>query len=130
MKIFIKENAIKKKIDNLDGSKVQVMISDLNSGVSCDAIHEIFSQENNLILFWDEPTITADFEDHPFHKKINEFWKSCKIKNIILSSATLPSINSLDNMVSSFKEKHNDIKYYIKNVTSIDEMTTQHLIQW
>lgn len=117
-----------RKIDNLDGSKVQVMISDLNSAYLAMLYMKSFSQENNLILFWDEPTITMDLVDHPFHKKINEFWKSCKIKNIILSSATLPSINSLDNMVNSFKEKHNDNKYYIKNVTSIDEMTNIKLV--
>ena len=30
---------------------------------------------NGLITYWDEPTITMDYEDHDFHKIIRKNWK-------------------------------------------------------
>ena len=39
---------------------------------------------NKLILFWDEPTITLDYESHECHEYITEIWN----KNIIPNKKT------------------------------------------
>ena len=49
-----------------------------------------FNDRKDIILYWDEPTITLDYEDHPFHEVMSKNWKENIIPNIILSSPTLP----------------------------------------
>ena len=39
----------------------------------------------------DEPTITLDYDNHPFHELLKNNWKENMIPNIVLSSATLPN---------------------------------------
>ena len=42
------------------------------------------------LTWYCEPTITLDYEEHTFHKILQENWQKNEIPNIILSSATLP----------------------------------------
>ena len=72
-----------------------------------------FNPLENIILYWDEPTITLDYKDHSLHKKISENWKENIIPNIVLSSATLPKENEILPTIMGFREK------FSGNVTSI-----------
>jgi hypothetical protein len=56
-------------------------------------------------VYWDEPTMTMDYETHVLHETITKNWKENRIPNVILSSATLPKMHELADTVSSFREK-------------------------
>jgi hypothetical protein len=60
---------------------------------------------NGLITYWDEPTITMDYEDHEFHKIIRRNWKKNLVPNMVLSSATLPKLYELTETITDFKNK-------------------------
>jgi hypothetical protein len=64
-----------------------------------------FNPSENLVTYWDEPTITMDQENHPLHECINKNWNENLIPNIILSSATLPKIHELPNTLQNFALK-------------------------
>ena len=34
-----------------------------------------FNPVDNLLMYWDEPTISMDYEDHPLHSLVNTMWK-------------------------------------------------------
>ena len=76
-----------------------------------------FFDKENIILFWDEPTITMDYEDHILHKHLSTIWKINKIPRIILSSATLP--NDLNPIIEDYKIRFEGSFYKIE--------TTDHL---
>ena len=65
-----------KKIDNSDGSRVQVMISDINSYKFAMDYMIYFNDKNKMLLFWDEPTISLDMVESPLHQSISKMWKS------------------------------------------------------
>ena len=49
-----------------------------------------FNEEKDIIWYWDEPTITLDYQEHEFHEILERNWKQNRIPNVVLSSATLP----------------------------------------
>ena len=63
------------KIDNTNGANVEIMICDIQS-YEC-AMHYMlsFNDANDIITFWDEPTITMDHEENPIHDVIHKNWK-------------------------------------------------------
>ena len=34
-----------------------------------------FNKKENIILYWDEPTITLDYDEHEFHSIIQKNWQ-------------------------------------------------------
>ena len=54
-----------------------------------------FNKKEDLIWYWDEPTISLDEETHTFHSILQNNWKENVIPNVILSSATLPKEEEL-----------------------------------
>ena len=62
-----------------------------------------FNKKENIILYWDEPTITLDYDNHPCHNYIKNNWNKNIIPNIVLSSATLPEYNELDKTILYFR---------------------------
>merc|ERR1712166_1708514 len=58
-----------------------------------------------MIWYWDEPTITLDYETHDFHQILQRNWNQNKIANIVLSSATLPNMDEITEMVKSYTTK-------------------------
>lgn len=99
-----------KKVDNSDGVNVEIMICDIKSYLCAMRYMMSFNSELNqtnddLILFWDEPTITLDYENHECHDIIAQNWRENEIPNIILSSATLPSQDEISDTVNDFIEK-------------------------
>ena len=100
-----------------DGSKLELLISDIHSyEYSMNYMLSFFDKEK-IILFWDEPTITMDYDDHILHKSLSNIWKINKIPRIILSSATLP--NGLEPIIENYKVRFEGSFYKIE--------TTDHL---
>ena len=64
-----------------------------------------FNNTEDIILFWDEPTITMDNQTHEHHELIHKNWKQNIIPNIILSSATLPHEKELQTTIADFKTR-------------------------
>ena len=77
-----------------------------------------FNEKENIITYWDEPTITMDYEEHEFHKTIRENWKQNLIPNFVLSSATLPKLNELTETIPDFTSKFQNSEIY--NIVSHD----------
>jgi hypothetical protein len=95
------------KVDNTVGDNVEIMISDVKSYLDAMYYMLAFNEPQNIILFWDEPTITLDCIQHEYHETIHQNWTQNEIPNIILSSATLPPIDRLTNLTRSFVRKFN-----------------------
>lgn len=81
------------KVDNSNGAKVEVMISDVQSYLHAMNYMLRFQTKEKLLLYWDEPTIAMDVEEHPLHPVLNRLWKENVIPNVVLSSATLPDMD-------------------------------------
>ena len=59
----------------------------------------------DLITYWDEPTITMDYEDHPLHELIHRNWAENRISKMVLSSATLPKEEEIADTITQFRQK-------------------------
>lgn len=94
-----------RKVDNSIGDNVEIIISDIKSYLP--AMYYMISHfgANNIITYWDEPTITMDYTDHEFHKTIRKNWKENEIPTVVLSSATLPKENELTQTIPDFLNK-------------------------
>ena len=104
------------KVDNSVGDKVEMIICDIQSYLYSMRYMQSFNEDDELLWFWDEPTITLDYENHEFHEILKKNWQENEIKNIILSSATLPKEHELHPMIMNFKRKFNDgIIYSVEN---------------
>lgn len=115
-----------KKIDNSLGQNVEIMICDVQSYLiamnymrAFNKNEDGFNRHDNIILYWDEPTITLDYEQHEFHDMIKRNWNKNKIRNIVLSSATLPKLNEIDETINRFREKYRN-NCIIDNIASYD----------
>ena len=108
------------KVDNSVGSEVEIMISDIKSYlpamyymksfctqtiVDANGVEQEVENINGLITYWDEPTITMDYQDHDFHKIIRRNWKKNLVPNMVLSSATLPKLHEITETITDFKNK-------------------------
>uniref|UniRef100_A0A6C0B0A9 Uncharacterized protein n=1 Tax=viral metagenome TaxID=1070528 RepID=A0A6C0B0A9_9ZZZZ len=93
------------KVDNSVGDKVEIMICDVRSYLCAMFYMLAFNPAENIVTFWDEPTITMDQESHDLHPFINKNWRENLIPNIVLSSATLPKLHELTDSISYFREK-------------------------
>jgi hypothetical protein len=90
------------KVDNSAGEKVQIMICDVKSYLYAMYYMRAFNPIDNLLTFWDEPTIGLDTEDHPLHEHIHAMWRDNIVPNVVLSSATLPSATEISKTVTDF----------------------------
>ena len=97
-----------KKVDNSYGDKVEIMISDIKSFPSAMNYMLAFNDASNMVLYWDEPTITLDYETHELHEDIKKIWNINVIPNVVLSSATFPHEEAINGCVESFKTKFTD----------------------
>jgi hypothetical protein len=96
----------KKRPVHSDGRNVELMICDIQSYLHAMFYMKAFHPVENTILFWDEPTITMDYETHDLHACIEKVWEVNKIPNVILSSATLPNEEDLTEMFEKYKAKY------------------------
>ena len=93
------------KVDNTVGDKVQLIVSDVHSYLHAMRYMLAFNQKENIVMYWDEPTITLDYDDHPFHSILSANWRENEIPNVILSSATLPDKNEIRDAVAFYENK-------------------------
>ena len=106
------------RVDNSVGDKVEIIISDIQSYLSAMNYMCAFNKEEDIVWYWDEPTITLDYEEHEFHEILQKNWRENIIPNIVLSSATLPNMEDLTDMLQSYKYKFPESK--IKEILSYE----------
>ena len=106
------------KVDNSVGDNVQIMICDIKSYLPAMYYMLAFFRPEDIIMYWDEPTITMDYNEHDFHKTIRKNWKKNAIPNVVLSSATLPKLNELSETIPDFLNKFQGAE--IINIVSHD----------
>lgn len=106
------------KVDNSDGTKVELIICDAQSYITAMHYMLAFNMEKDIITFWDEPTITMDYETHDLHEIIKKNWKNNMISKLILSCATLPKENEIQDVLTEFRLKFNNAE--IHTITSFD----------
>ena len=107
-----------KKVDNTVGDKVEIIICDVRSYLPAMYYMTSFNEVENIVTYWDEPTITMDYENHDLHKVIKKNWKLNVIPNMVLSSATLPKMHELTQTIADFREKFPNAN--INNIVSHD----------
>ena len=103
------------KVDNSVGDKVEIMISDIKSYLYAMHYMIAFNDKKDIVLYWDEPTISLDYEEHDFHSIIKNNWEKNIIQNIVLSSATLPTIEEMKETINDYKGRFAGDIYSIKN---------------
>ena len=108
------------KVDNAVGDKVELIICDVKSYLPAMYYMLAFNTKDSMITYWDEPTITLDYEHHDCHEIIQRNWKENLIPNVILSSATLPKMSELSNTVSDFHNKFSNPETQVFNITSYE----------
>jgi hypothetical protein len=106
------------KVDNSEGEKVEIMICDIKSYLPAMYYMLSFNSAEEIITYWDEPTITLDYSSHEFHEIIQKNWKENLIPNMVLSSATLPKLHELPDTIGDFQTKFPQSK--IHNIVSHD----------
>jgi hypothetical protein len=96
------------KVDNSVGDNVEIIICDIKSYLPAMYYMLAFnSGPQELVTYWDEPTITMDYSNHEFHETIKQNWSENLIPNIVLSSATLPKMSDLSETIPDFLNKFN-----------------------
>lgn len=106
------------KVDNSVGDKVEIMICDIKSYLPAMFYMKSFNSLDNLLVYWDEPTITMDYDNHDLHETIKKNWSENQIPTMILSSATLPKLHELSDTIADFKDKFSEAQ--INNIVSND----------
>jgi hypothetical protein len=115
-----------RKVDNTVGDKVEIIICDIRSYLPAMFYMSSFNNIQDIVTYWDEPTITMDYQTHDLHSVIKKNWKNNIIPNFVLSSATLPKLHELTQTIADFKEKFPDA--IICNIVSHDCKKTIPLI--
>jgi hypothetical protein len=104
-----------RKVDNSVGDKVEIIISDIKSYLCAMSYMQAFNKTENIIMYWDEPTITLDYETHELHEHISKIWRENEIQKIILSSATLPKHEEIQETIADFRCKFPESTTYSIN---------------
>ena len=93
------------RVDNSSGEKVQLIISDIQSYLPAMYYMLAFNSKEDIIWYWDEPTITLDYDAHDYHDILKKNWEKNMIPNIILSSATLPLQGEIMPCIQHYRSK-------------------------
>jgi hypothetical protein len=107
-----------RKVDNSVGDKVEIIICDVRSYIYAMYYMLAFNKAQNIITYWDEPTITMDYQSHELHPIIQRNWQENVIPNFVLSSATLPKQYELTETIADFNNKFPECS--IHNIVSYD----------
>lgn len=114
------------KVDNTVGDLVEIMISDIKSYIPAMHYMIAFNDKSKIITYWDEPTITMDYNEHEFHEIIHNNWKNNIIPNVVLSSATLPQEDEMTETIQDFRARFEDAEVF--TIVSYDCKKTIPLI--
>lgn len=115
------------RVDNSVGDKVQVIVCDIKSYLPAMHYMLAFNKNSDIVTYWDEPTITLDYENHEFHPILQKNWLENEIPNMVLSSATLPTNQEINSMMEYFKLRFNGANVY--NIVSHDCKKTIPIIR-
>lgn len=96
------------KVDNSVGHRVEIMICDVQSYLTAMHYMLAFNEETKIVTYWDEPTITMDYAEHALHQKIHENWANNKISKVVLSCATLPKEEEIEDTLTDFRTRFGD----------------------
>lgn len=94
-----------RKVNNAIGDKVEIMICDVQSYLIAMRYMLAFNPAERLVTYWDEPTITMDYESHELHSVIHENWVQNQIPNMVLSCATLPHEEEIQDTLADFRAR-------------------------
>jgi hypothetical protein len=94
-----------RKVDNSVGDNVELMICDVKSYLYAMHYMNAFNPLDKLVMYWDEPTIMLDYQDHAYHPIIHNTWAKNIIPNIVLSSATLPQESEIRTTLNDFRSR-------------------------
>lgn len=114
------------KVDNSQGEKVEIIISDVQSYLPAMLYMLAFNPKEKIILYWDEPTISMDYPEHELHSIIRRNWQENLIPNVVLSSATLPQRHEISDTITDFCARFNDVE--VHEIVSYDCKKTIPLI--
>lgn len=106
------------KVDNSVGNNVEIMICDVQSYITAMHYMIAFNQVESIITYWDEPTITLDYETHELHSVIHRNWAENLIPTMVLSCATLPSQEEMQPTYDDFRNKFDNAEVHV--ITSYD----------
>jgi len=109
-----------RKVDNSIGDNVEIMICDIRSYLLAMRYMMAFHPLNDLLMYWDEPTISMDYKEHALHPIIHRNWSGNLIPNVVLSSATLPREDEIVDVIQDFKVKFHDKQPEVYSVISHD----------
>jgi len=115
-----------RKVDNSVGDKVEIIICDIRSYLPAMYYMLAFNKAEDIITYWDEPTISLDYDNHELHPIIKKNWSENIIPNVVLSSATLPKEHEIDMTINDFKSRFPNAT--IHNIVSHDCKKTIPLI--
>ena len=114
------------RVDHSVGEKAQLIVCDIKSYLPAMYYMLSFNKAEDILFYWDEPTITLDYESHDIHNTIHNNWVKNEIPNIILSSATLPFTKLIPNCIMSYRSKF--ISGSVREINSYDCTKTISLI--
>lgn len=100
------------KVDNSVGDAVEMMICDVKSYIPAMRYMLAFNRAERIITYWDEPTISLDYQEHEFHPMIHQNWSENRIPNMVLSSATLPRSEDIIDSIMDYKVRFPDAQHY------------------
>jgi hypothetical protein len=101
-----------RKVNNAIGDKVEIMICDVQSYLIAMQYMLAFNPADKIITYWDEPTITMDYDNHELHSIIHKNWVENKIPNMVLSCATLPHEEEIVDSIIDFKCRFSNAEIY------------------
>jgi hypothetical protein len=112
------ENALKEENHDLI-NRIEKNVIDLTTEkqVLQDQLKQ-YKPDYDLITYWDEPTISMDYDDHPLHAQIKSVWYENTISKVVLSCATLPHEDDIQETLNMFQVKFSDAE--INTITSFD----------
>jgi len=100
------------KIDNSVGNNVEMIICDVKSYLVAMRYMLAFNNERDIITYWDEPTITMDYDNHELHGIIHENWVQNKISKMVLSCATLPKEEEIRETIMDFRSRFDNAEIF------------------
>jgi hypothetical protein len=114
------------KVDNSIGTNVEIIICDVKSYLVAMYYMLAFNSEEDIITYWDEPTITMDYTQHDLHEIIHKNWVDNRISKLVLSCATLPKENEIEDTLADFRCKFENAE--INTISSHDCKKTISLL--
>ena len=106
------------KVDNSNGSAVEIMICDVQSYLIAMYYMQSFNEPEHLLFYWDEPTMTLDHQTDPLHETIHDLWTKNTIPNVVLSCATLPNEADIQECIQDFRQQF--MNAAVHTITSYD----------